>query len=147
VLSVPRRLVSAALALILIAGCGSTSDIPPIVTEFKEAYESADMDQIRSLYTEDGILATTDDLFEMYYGDTSLFGTLGQDGSEFVRRGSIHHGEMIVSSAAAIGDNAVSFVWDWEDFASGTAILHLRDGRIAVAVLAVTDVEIEPVGP
>lgn len=141
--TVPRRLVCLAMILLLLTGCGSADDVPPIVTEFKEAYESGDLEEIRALYTLDGILATSDDVHGMYYGDTTIFGTLGLDGSEFIRRASIHSGEMAVSDAVAIGDNAVSFVWDWEDFASGTAILHLRDGRIAVAVLAVTEVEIE----
>ncbi len=138
------HLAHALLAIILLGSCSTGADAPPIVAEFKEAYESGDLDQIRALYTPDGIFATTDDVHEMYYGDTSIFGTLGLDGSEFIRRASIHAGEMAVDNAVAVGDRSVSFAWDWEDFASGTAVLHLREGRIAVAVLSVTEVEIAP---
>ena len=51
---------------------------------------------------------------------------------------------MTVIDPVAIGDRAVAFGWEWEDFASGTATLHLRGGRIVVATLSVTEFEIQP---
>jgi hypothetical protein len=122
----------------------STDDMPAIVAEFNTAYESGDIEQIRALYVDDGILISTDDMHAIFYGDTSYFGLLGLDGSEFVRRASINSGEMEIYSPVAVGEKAVSFGWAWADFASGTATLHLRDGRIALAVLTVTEVEIDP---
>lgn len=118
--------------------------MPPIVADFKAAYESGDLDQVRALYASDGIFATTDDVHGLYYGNEALLGTWGLDGSEFIRTATLHNGEMTIVHPVAIGDRAVAFGWEWEDFASGTATLHLRDGRIVVATLAVTEFEIPP---
>jgi hypothetical protein len=49
---------------------------------------------------------------------------------------------MIITDAIEVGDRTVAFNWAWEDFASGTAILHLRGDKIAVAVLSVSEYEI-----
>jgi hypothetical protein len=35
-------------------------------------------------------------------------------------------------------EGVVAFDWDWEAFASGTAVLHLRDDKIVVAMLTVS---------
>ena len=125
------------------AGIDETA-MPPIVAEFKAAYESGDLAQVRALYAPDGIFATTDDVHDLCYGNEALLGTWGLDGSEFVRTATLHNGEMTIVNPVAIGDRAVAFGWEWEDFASGTATLHLRDGRIVVATLAVTEFEIQP---
>jgi len=123
---------------------GGATVMPPIVAEFKAAYESGDLDQVRALYAPDGIFATTDDVHGLYYGNEALLGTWGLDGSEFIRTATLHNGELTIVDPVAIGDRAVAFGWEWEDFASGTATLHLRDGRIVVATLAVTEFEIPP---
>lgn len=117
--------------------------LPPIVAEFKAAYESGDLEQIAALYTDDGILATTDDVFDMYWSGRVPQGQLDTEGSEFKRRGSIHRGEMVITDAVQLGRTA-AFDWDWEDFASGTALLHLRNDEIVVAILAVSEVYIRP---
>lgn len=161
-------IATSALVMALLVGCGSdptesdeyreieerlavaeqqladASELPPIVAEFKSAYESGDLDRVRALYTDDGIFFPTDDVHALYWGDDERRGLWDVDGSEFVRTATLHQGEMLIDRAVQVGDNAVSFAWDWEDFASGTATLHLRDGRIAVAVLSVTQVEIYP---
>ena len=61
------------------------SAMPPIVTEFKAAYESGDLEQIRALYAPDGIFATTGNVHDLYYRNESHLGTWGLDGSEFIR--------------------------------------------------------------
>ena len=50
---------------------------------------------------------------------------------------------MNVTDVIEVGNRTVAFDWAWEDFASGTAILHLRGDKIAVAVLSVTEAPIE----
>ncbi len=117
--------------------------LPPIVAQFKAAYESGDLEQIKALYTDDGILATTDDVWDMYSSGRVPEGQLDTEGAEFKRRGSIHHGELIITEAVQLGRTA-AFDWEWQDFASGTAVLHLRDDKIVVAILAVSEVEISP---
>lgn len=117
----------------MVSGCGGESgelvpssidDMPPIVAELKTAYESGDIEQLRALCVDDGILITTDDMNAIYCGDIGHIGLPGLDGSEFVRRALIHSGEMEISRPVAVGDNAVSFGWAWADVASGTATLH-----------------------
>ena len=120
----------------------SVDELPPSVAAFKTAYESGDLEAIQALFTDDGIMTTTANVHELYYGSDYHLGTWDKNGREFRRMASIHHGEMIVTESIEVGQRAVAFDWEWEDFASGTAILHLRGDQIVVAVLAVTEVEI-----
>lgn len=116
--------------------------LPAAVADFKLAYESGDLETIQDLFTRDGIMTTTDKIHELYWGGTHHLGTWDTEGSEFRRLAGIHRGEMFITDFIEVGDRTVAFDWEWEDFASGTAILHLRDGEIAVAVLSVTEYEI-----
>ena len=117
--------------------------LPPIVAAFKAAYESGDLEQVKALYTDDGILTTTDDVFRAYWDQRVPAGQWDQDGSEFRRRASIHQGELFVTGVIDMG-RTVAFDWEWADFASGVAVLHLRDDRIVVGILAVSEYEIQP---
>jgi hypothetical protein len=116
--------------------------LPSPVEAFKTAYESGDLDTIKDLYTEDGIITTTDKIHDLYWGNDVWLGQWDTEGTEFARLASIHQGEMIITDAIEVGDRTVAFNWAWEDFASGTAILHLRGDKIAVAVLSVSEYEI-----
>lgn len=120
----------------------SVDQLPPSVAAFKTAYESGDLETIQALFTDDGIMTTTANVLELYDGDDSHLGTWDKNGAEFRRLATLHHGEMLITDAIQVGDRAVAFDWEWEDFASGTAILHLRGDQIVVAVLAVTEYEI-----
>lgn len=120
----------------------SAEGMPPVVLAFKEAYESGDVDRIRAIYTDDAIFTTTDNVIDLYYGNEWHLGRWDMEGSEFLRTATLHSGEMTIIDTVSVGENAVAFGWAWEDFASGTATLHVRDGLIAVAVLTVTQVEL-----
>jgi len=122
----------------------SVDQLPPSVAAFKTAYESGDLEMVKGIFTDDGIITTTDKTFDLYYGRDYWLGRLDKNGAEFERLASIHHGEMIITQAIEVGERAVAFDWAWEDFASGTAILHLRGDQIVVAVLAVTEFDIPP---
>jgi uncharacterized protein (DUF1501 family) len=119
------------------------TEIPPILREFEAAYESGDLAQVQALYTEDGIFASTDEVHDLYYGNQSLIGAWGREGTEFRRTATLHGGDLEVFGATQVGDRAVAFGWRWSDFASGTGVLHLRDGRIVVCSLAVAEFEIQ----
>lgn len=123
----------------LAAELDAQAELPPILTEFKAAYESGDLDRIRDLYVEDGIFSTAGDVYELYYGSDSIQGTLGLHGSEFERRASIHSGELEVFDPVVVGDTTVGFGWRWSDFASGTGTMKLRDGKIVVLNLFVAE--------
>lgn len=116
--------------------------LPSPVEAFKTAYESGDLDTIKDLYTEDGIITTTDKIHDLYWGNDLWLGQWDKEGSEFARLASIHRGELVITDAIEVGERTVAFDWAWEDFASGTAILHLRGDKIAVAVLSVSQKEI-----
>lgn len=126
----------------LIAELDELVSIPPILQEFEAAYESGDLAQVQALYAEDGIFASTDEVHDLYYGNQSLIGTWDKEGSEFQRTATLHGGDLEIFGATQVGDRAVAFGWRWSDFASGTGVLHLRDGRIVVCSLAVTEFEI-----
>jgi hypothetical protein len=112
-------------------------ELPPAVAAFKAAYESGDFEQVKALYAEDGIITSTGNTHELYWGGTFHLGTWDKEGAEFLRLASIHHGEMQITQVIEM-DGVVAFDWDWEDFASGTAVLHLRDDEIVVAMLSVS---------
>jgi hypothetical protein len=122
----------------------SADQLPPSVAAFKTAYESGDLETVKGIFTDDGIITTTDKTFDLYYGRDYWLGKLDKNGSEFERLASIHSGEMFITDVIEVGERAVAFAWAWEDFASGTAILHLRGDQIVVAVLAVTEFDIPP---
>ncbi len=126
----------------LAAELDELTSIPPILQEFEAAYESGDLAQVQALYTGDGIFASTDEVHDLYYGNQSLLGTWDQEGSEFQRTATLHGGDLEIFGATQVGDRAIAFGWRWSDFASGTGVLHLRDGRIVVCSLAVTEAEI-----
>jgi hypothetical protein len=132
-------------------------ELPPILVEWKAASEARDVDRLRALYTEDGVFVTTGDVHALYHGadwalDEVARRAWSPDGAEFLRRTLLHSGELDVFNPVVVGDRAVAFGWRWSDFASGTGTMKLRDGRIAVLDLTVTEspvepVEIEPVEP
>lgn len=111
--------------------------LPPAVAAFKAAYESGDVEQVKDLFADDGIITTTDKTHDLYWGGTRHLGTWDKEGTEFRRLASIHHGEMAITRVIEM-DGLFAFDWDWEDFASGTAVLHMRDDEIAVAMLSVS---------
>jgi hypothetical protein len=129
---------------------GPDDELPPILAEWKAAHEARDLDRLRALYTEDGVFVTTGDVHDLYHGadwalDEVARRAWSPDGAEFERRVLIHAGELDVFDPVVVGDRAVAFGWRWTDFASGTGTMHVRDGRIAVLDLTVTESEIEPV--
>ena len=115
----------------------SVDELPPSVAAFKTAYESGDLETIQALFADDGIITTTDKMYDLYWGGTYHLGTWEKEGSEFRRLASIHQGEMTITRVIEM-EGVVAFDWDWEDFASGTAVLHLRDDKIVVAMLTVS---------
>jgi hypothetical protein len=128
----------------------TADELPPILAEWKAASEAKDLDRLRALYTDDGVFVTTGDIHDLYYGadwalDEVARRAWSPDGDEFRRRALIHSGELDVFDPVVVGDRAVAFGWRWSDFASGTGTMHVRDGRIAVLDLTVTESEIQPV--
>ena len=113
------------------------AELPPIVAEFEAAFETGELEPVQELFTEDGILTTTGNVHELYWGWDFHRGTWDKYGGEFRRLTSIHGGDLAIDDVIQAGGNLVMFRWDWEDFADGTALLELRNGRIAVAILAV----------
>ena len=100
-------------------------------------YESGEYDQVRALCTDDGIVTTAWNTIGLYYGDTAESGTCDVNGSEFKRLARVHGGEdmTVLGTPIEVGDNTVAFGWEWSSGVSGTGLLHLRDGKIVVAVV------------
>jgi hypothetical protein len=69
-------------------------------------------------------------------GDTSnLADRVGE--SEFTRLATVHRGQelTILGDPLMIGDNTLAFAWQWSDGVDGTALLHLRNGKIVICIL------------
>jgi hypothetical protein len=121
-------------------GCEPSADDRWTVADlsaFEAAFESGDYDQVRALFTDDGIITTAWNTIGLYYGETAQLGTWEVDGAEWMRFVGLHAGEdmTVVGTPIQIGDNTVAFGWEWSSGVSGTALLHLRDGKIVVAIL------------
>ncbi len=107
------------------------------LAEWEEAFESGDYERVRALFTDDGIITTAWNTIGLYYGETSELGTWDVNGSEFRRIATVHGGEehTVLGTPIQVGANTVAFGWSWSSGISGTALLHLRDGKVVVAVL------------
>jgi hypothetical protein len=92
---------------------------------------------VRALFTDDGIITTARTTTGLYYGETSELGTWDVSGSEFRRIATLHGGEehTVLGTPIQVGNNTVAFGWEWSSGISGTALLHLRDGKVVVAVI------------
>ena len=58
-----RRMPRPAVLLVLlvgVVGCSAGDSLPPAVEAFKTAYESGDLETVKDLFTDDGIMTTTD---------------------------------------------------------------------------------------
>ena len=104
---------------------------------FEAAFDSGDYEQVRALFTEDGVITTMGDIHSAYFGDTVDFTSGRVDGPEFRRLATMHYPSdfIILGEPIQVGDNSVAFGWTWAYGISGTAILYLRDGKIVLAVL------------
>ena len=107
------------------------------LSAFISAFESGNYEKVRALFTEDGVLTTAANTHDaIITGDTSRLADR-VDEAEFRRLATLHGGEklQILSQPIQVGDNTVAFAWKWSSGVSGTALLHLRDGKIVIAVL------------
>ena len=107
------------------------------LSAWEAAFESGDYDQVRALFTDDGIITTTGNIMALYYGETAEVGQWEVDSPGFKWfAGAEGGGDMtVVGTPIQIGDNTVAFGWAWSSGISGTALLHLRDGKIVVAIV------------
>ena len=107
------------------------------LSAFEAAFESGDYDHVRALFIDDGILTTAWNTIGLYRGDTAALGTWDGNGSEFRRLATLHGGAdyTVLGDPIQVGDNTVAFGWEWSSGVSGTAPLHLRDGKIVDAAL------------
>ena len=121
-------------------GCEPSADDRWTVADlsaFEAAVESGDYDQFRALFTDDGIITTAWNTIALYYGETAELGQWEVDSPGFKVMASLHRGDdmTVVGTPIQIGDNTVAFGWEFASGVSGTALLHLRDGKIVVAIL------------
>ena len=105
---------------------------------FVEAFESGEYDKVRALFTDDGVLTTASNIHEAVAMNSTedLSDRVGE--YEFRRLATLHGAEdfQILGTPIQVGENTVAFGWAWEGGSpSGTAILHLRDGKIVICIL------------
>lgn len=109
-----------------------------ILTEFKIAFESGEYEQVKALFTEDGVLTTASNVhYAIIKDDTSQLSER-VDEKEFKRLATLHGGENfnILGEPLSVGDNTLAFAWEWSTSRiNGTALLHLRDGKIVICIL------------
>jgi hypothetical protein len=127
----------AAEVVVLTEGSEAEGWLRADLSAFEAAYESGDYEQVRALYTDDGIITTTGNTYGFYYGAPDVAGNWEVDGEEFRRLATLHAGEdfTVLGTPIAVGGNTVAFAWHWSSGIDGTALLYLRDGKIVVAVL------------
>lgn len=137
-----RLVLVVALGGLVLLGCGPgyegpplAEEVDPVVARWEAAYDSADLDQVRGVFAEDGVFFTLGDFHDLVER-AYVVGRLGPDGPEFERRFWIHEGDdLSVSDVVQVGDGAIAFRWAWQEFAAGTGTMAVRDGRLAVVTL------------
>lgn len=108
-----------------------------LIANFKAAFASGDYEQVRELFTDDGVLTTASNVHEaIMTGDTSHLADR-VDEQEFIRLATVHGGQdfTILGDPLMIGDNTLAFAWEWGDGVHGTALLHIRNGKIVICIL------------
>lgn len=116
------------------ANAGTSASILPA---FEEAFESGEYEQVRALFTEDGVLTTASNVHDaIIRGDASQLADR-VDEDEFRRLATIHGGEdfNILGEPLPVGENTLAFAWEWGTDVSGTALMHLREGKIVICIL------------
>lgn len=117
-----------------------------ILAAFEEAFESGDYEKVRALFTDDGILTTASNTHSAFYRGNVQDADV--DSADFHRLAGLHRGDdlRLLGTPIQVGDNTVAFGWRWlRSGISGTAILHLRDGKVVIAILNPSEYSI-PVG-
>lgn len=110
-----------------------------IIEDFKEAFASGDYEKVRALFTDDGVLTTASNVHDsIMRGDTSGLADR-VDEREFIRLATLHGSQgqefTILGDPLMVGENTLAFAWEWGDGVNGTALLHLRDGKIVICIL------------
>ncbi|QRN82865.1 nuclear transport factor 2 family protein [Chloroflexota bacterium] len=110
-----------------------------IISNFKAAFESGDYEQVRALFTDDGVLTTASNVHDAIMTDDTSHLADRVDEQEFIRLATIHGDRsqefIILGDPLMIGDNTLAFAWEWGDGVNGTALLHLRNGKIVICIL------------
>lgn len=141
-----------------VVGCGPAyegpapaAEVDPVLAAWEAAHDSAELDQVQEVFTEDGVFFTLGDFQELAERPILVADRLGVDGQEFIRRFRVHQGDdLSVADAMQVGARAIAFRWAWQDFAAGTGTMSVRDGGIAALVLTVAPTltmpdEVDPV--
>ena len=119
-------------------------DPPQIISDYKAAHDSGEYEQVRALFTDDGIVLLTPDIHWVFANDTlDHFNVRNRrvDEGEFFRLATFHgklEQELVIRDWLIFGQNIVVFNWDWPNSISGTTLLNLRDGKIVLAVMSTT---------
>ena len=116
--------------------CNPASEPIQIVSEFEKAFESGKSKEVGAVFTEDGILTTASNIHSAFTrGVVDESGKVGTP--DFNYLATIHGNQdlTIIGTPILVGDNTVAFGWEWASGVSGTAILHVRDGKIVIAIL------------
>jgi hypothetical protein len=99
---------------------------------------------VRALFTKDGVLTTAGDAHSMIYRNTKPQPGQRVDGAAFRHRISVHLGKRMrllgtpvrVRSPSQVGSDTIAYGFEFPAIGEvGTGMLHLRNGKIVVAVV------------
>lgn len=119
---------------VIATNAGTAASILPA---FEKAFESGEYEQVRALFTEDGILTTASNVHDAITRDDTSQLADRVDENEFRRLATVHSGEdfNILGEPLSVGENTLAFAWEWGIDVSGTALIHLREGKIVICIL------------
>lgn len=110
----------------------------PIVTAWMKAFNTGTYEDVRALFTKDGVLTTAADTHYSVYRNIRFEPGQRVDGAEFQRRIEMHLGDSqrVLGTPIQVGRNSVAFGWAFGGTGvRGTALLHLRNGKIVIAIV------------
>ena len=118
----------------------------PIVTSFVKAMNSFQYDKVRALFTKDGVLTTMSNTHTSIYRNKLPLAGQRVDGAEFRRLIGAHQGMhdtmKTLGTPTGVGGNTVVFAFSFGSGITGTAMFHLRNGKIVIGILQASQYQI-----
>ncbi len=130
-----------ALADLAVANAMLNPEMPEILVAYEAAFESGDYEQVRDLFTEDGVLLGVGEVHNAVATDSTALLNSRVDEGEFYRLAVFHGragGDLKIKDWQVSG-KSITFRWSWGGNIHGQGIIYMRGDKIAIHILTLAD--------
>ena len=127
-----------ALADLAVANAMLNPEMPEILAAYEVAFESGDYEQVRALFTDDGVLTKVDHVHSAIATDSTALLNDRIDEGAFYRLAVFHgrNGEALKIKDWQVVGNSITFRWNWGGKAYGQGIIFMRGDKIALHIIS-----------